>query len=664
MYEGQNEFHSLNDDCFTIPQLDGMDSPLSGLDSPVSCFSPHPPPILTNPGSSNHPPLIRTKQVSHTLDRNKQVRKLLHDTSNKDCEIEINNKNENVTVTCNAGFYIKVAVPAIHSLATGSVKSYQGVSIHCQDIVGNFDATMAHQNTVVFFRLLSHEKSSLGSVRIHLHHTVRKVQLQGGATMPDKTTAPVWFLNQVLNEQFTNISRDKHVDISSFNQAIRGILTGHLNNKQTSNICAGCNNQFNRRSSPEYCSECRLSFHKYKCFPTNSHACYRRRTAHTGSTSLEQTNQATVQTPGSAGLSELPQPVQQLCRTVQPLSIQSNEAAGPPINSDNSKDPCDYDQSNGLLSVMSPPSNIITPTHVPTGCHGVPVLPILQPRPPSQGTDGPALSDRENTYHTQASTSQDQSFQLAVRDDSSNLNPNASPFESQVNFGNTVNQAAGPAQHKGRGKGKRNAASTDLEKTELEFVKLEVSTLKARLQKQENELKDLRFKNSLLLARNKSLEELKEQEIYEKYFPPQPQSNQSTNSSSTAQTCGQNNTHHCCIQPPLPCRPPGCTYHHICPGNHTGHDSIDNIGMVNKKLEDLSRALQKHQQYLDALLKTSVTTNTVISDATSLPPSPPIPEATTTVPATPTASTVQADNSTISLDGFMFGEDENEMDLN
>ena len=62
VYWDKDDIFSTNDEPFTIPQLDGMDSPLSGLESPVSRVTPFTPPIVSNPGGSNHPPLTR----SHT----------------------------------------------------------------------------------------------------------------------------------------------------------------------------------------------------------------------------------------------------------------------------------------------------------------------------------------------------------------------------------------------------------------------------------------------------------------------------------------------------------------------------------------------------------------------------------------------------------------------
>ena len=104
-----------------------MDSPLSSMGSPVPAIPPHipniaipplvsPPIPLTNEGSRANSTFPKIRQASYILDRSKQVRKLVKDATGTDFEIEINNKGENVTIVCNAGFYTKVAVTAMHSL--------------------------------------------------------------------------------------------------------------------------------------------------------------------------------------------------------------------------------------------------------------------------------------------------------------------------------------------------------------------------------------------------------------------------------------------------------------------------------------------------------------------------------------------------------------------
>ena len=258
--ETDASFNLSNDNTFshppwplTIQQLDGPMSPPPATHSPA--------PVVPNPISAVQPPVARVRFVNHTLDRNKQLKKLLKDTAVKDFSIEVSKTKQNVNICCNTGFYTKVAVPALHSLTAGQVKVFQGVSVQCQDIVGNFDATQAQQTTIIYFRL-SQDKLSLGGVRIHLHHTKRLIQLQGGAILPDQRTAPVWFVDHVLRSHFSQLSSEKSIDISEFNMAVSNMVTSHLTSDRKPDICGGCKVQFNGRSSPELCSECDLFYHK------------------------------------------------------------------------------------------------------------------------------------------------------------------------------------------------------------------------------------------------------------------------------------------------------------------------------------------------------------------------------------------------------------------
>ena len=628
------------------------------MGSPVPAIPPHmpniaiphlvsPPILLTNEASRANPTFHKIRQAGYTLDRSKQVKKLVKDATGTDFEIEINNKGENVTIVCNAGFYTKVAVTAMHSLTKESEKLYQGVTVQCQDIVGNFDATLAHQNTVIFFRLLSQDKVSLGSVRIHLHHTARKVQLQGGATMSGKTTAPVWFLDHVLQNKFSQLSQEKSQEITTLNQTIRSTLSSHPTNSQATNVCAGCNVRFDGRSSPEYCIECCQSYHKYKCFPSSLHPCHVRRRAQGSSSLPGQLSQPPLQSMART-CTTLPQPAQPLSTPNTTTQLPSNRAV-----------------SDADLSTQT-----TNPSSVPTDHHTVPILPQIQPRaiPPALApAPAPAPNDHAVSHPVRHYNGPPQSLGSSAShvhtDHTAHsrsvvpvLNPNASPFVSHGNTQDATSHVTGHAQQKTRAKAKKNEPSTDKASTQIEFLKLEISTLQTRLQKQDDDLKDLKFRNDILMARNKSLEELKQQEIHERYFPSQGPHVQHTSSSCTG------HGHTCCAQPVCHSRQFACpsTHHNPCSGQTT------EIELINNKLEGLSRTVQKHQQVLDSLLHPEITWPSAGSvPSPEAPPSqtPPVtrlsppPPPSQPAPTSPMVHSGQADHSTISLDGFMFGED-------
>ena len=129
---------------------------------------------------------------------------------------------------------------------------------------------------MIYFRLIQ-DRLSLGGVRIHLHNTNSRRQVQGRALLPDEKTAPIWFVENVLKKHFIKLSEEKSIDISNCNQAVRKMVTSQLTKDQTPHTCGDCNEIFNGRSSPQFCSQCSLFLHKFKCVSTLKHACYVRK---------------------------------------------------------------------------------------------------------------------------------------------------------------------------------------------------------------------------------------------------------------------------------------------------------------------------------------------------------------------------------------------------
>ena len=103
------------------------------------------------------------------------------------------------------------------------------------------------------------------------------------------------------------------------------------------------------------------------------------------------------------------------------------------------------------------------------------------------------------------------SSQLLLRtsgEDMSGLNPSAPPFVS--------NNVANVKQTKNNGRGSKNKAAPDLA---LEYAQYTANVSKAKIREQEITIKDLRFKNEILVARVVELEKKQKEDIYNKYFP-------------------------------------------------------------------------------------------------------------------------------------------------
>ena len=286
------------------------------------------------------------------------------------------------------------------------------------------------------------------------------------------------------------------------------------------------------------------------------------------------------------------------------------------------------------------------PSH-PTDHQTVPVLPVLLLRGASVAHDDPAVV--EASALVQPDDQPQTISQVSDTQFRGSLDPNALTF---VSTASSQEQIAGHPRRKSTARGKKNAIPVDPAGVELEFVKIEISTLQAKLQKQETELKDLKFRNSILMARNKTLEEVKKQSIHDQYFPPQP---------STANSHPQSENHcrvqACCSHPIIQYQ---CTTKH-CPSPDQSTPESNSIVYINTKLAELSKTVLGLKEILDKLMQVN-TSSQHTTKADSVPPctqnvpSHPIPANSTYSPA--------LESSTISLDEFMFNEDDSEKDLN
>ena len=641
-----------------IPQLDGNDS-LLDKSPPKSCPTPTVPAPLASvnhqvvsPGIASHLPTqttsspthpsVRTRKADYALDRNKQIRNLKKDAVISDFEIIVSKNQQNVNVDCNVGFYATVAVPALHNLTTGQVRVYDGIAVQCKDIVGNFDTTQAQQTTILFFHL-SLNKASVGTVRIHLHHTTRKVQVQGGAILPDKRYAPVWFVDTVLAPLFIKASNEKAEDITKFNQAVANMPSSKADNA-TPHTCGGCNAQFNRRSSPELCRQCHRYFHK-KCFP--SHACLDRlRNKRSGQDLI--TSVPNNDYPARNNPALIPPPTRPSGITCLPVTVTTVSQVG------GARDDHQLVTTTGLTSSQSSHSvqdisplptftALISPSLMnddPAVVAGPSATPDVVISLPHEDEDHPACAA------STPSTCQVQTWSRADHHPSAGthtslLNPEAIPY---VNNDRPTYQA----KVKPKNKPKNNLA-TKAHDVDAELANAEISTLQAKLQLQETEIKDLKFRNTILMERNKSLEEAKKKEIYNRYFPSRPEPEHAPHQPAGSEKQCHHGVQSCFALPAMyhPCMPPPCM--HSCQSqSHASVDTTtrDSILAANDKLVALCQAVTNVQSLLDKIASvpsanTSEQQGTVPSEPTCVP--------------TSCAQTPPCD-SLVSIDEFMFEE--------
>ena len=112
----------------------------------------------------------------------------------------------------------------------------------------------------------------IGVVRVHLRHTTRLVQVQGSAKMPDKTTAAVWFTEQVLSDKFRQLAKARSFKITEFNEKILEMSRSHHQAVNSGKFCSQCNSLFVGQSKPAQCSRCQHLVHR-KCIKDHSTSC-------------------------------------------------------------------------------------------------------------------------------------------------------------------------------------------------------------------------------------------------------------------------------------------------------------------------------------------------------------------------------------------------------
>jgi hypothetical protein len=209
------------------------------------------------------------------LNQKKQLGKLRQDSLLNDFTITVSPTEQLVSILCSTGFYTLVAVPVFSRSSVGSTHHVAGITMHCYDVTGGIDDVGANVNAVIFYRFTnSSDKTSAGGVTVHLHHTARRVQVQGSTMVTSQCRSSVWFVEKYLLGRFTEESQKKSFDISRFNAAVNSLVSKHVDKINAMEKCEACNGHFNGRSIREQCRRCSKTFHK-KCIQHTGHTCMR-----------------------------------------------------------------------------------------------------------------------------------------------------------------------------------------------------------------------------------------------------------------------------------------------------------------------------------------------------------------------------------------------------
>ena len=263
--EHEAEPDSSSPELTRIPQVDGILDELDVITSPNSVI---PASSMNNPGASSVPTTsFSVLHVPYQLNQHKQITKLARDSTIDNIEITVNDNNRNVNIVCSTGFYEAVAKPALSSMSTSYSHSVLGVSILCTVFRKTQDQNMSQPGLFMRFELSGPDvEPNPAPLSVHLHNTQRKVQLQGGGLMPDKSRAPVWFLENILKNIFTDQAKRKKINIDQINRKILSEIA-KLRLPPTQSTCSHCKKKFNAVSKPTTCHKCSLLKHSTKCSP-------------------------------------------------------------------------------------------------------------------------------------------------------------------------------------------------------------------------------------------------------------------------------------------------------------------------------------------------------------------------------------------------------------
>ena len=464
----QHEYDNLDS---PIPQFDGPSDELSRLPDPLSHTS--------------------TRIASYTLNQQKQTDKIIKDAALNDYDVTVNNNDMNVTIKCSPGFYLQVAKPSLLGLTDNTYLSKDRLRIILNKSTKTKDLN-GHESTHLLNFSLTSDQDSECCVTVHLHHSTRTIQIQGSSSMPDSSKAAVWFHTNVVVGKFRDLARVKQYAVKNTNDAINQ-MSRHPSSSSSnttlsgSNACQACNSIFRYNAAPCRCDKCGKVFHK-KCFKDHKKEC---RGAATPPSSRASLTVATSNPTASI-----------LTPTTTVSSFVSSSSFSPPRQPPNQSQTVVTSRSS-IIYVSPNTSQSASQMSLPvvTTCLAV----------SSSNTTSSLVSNISNTtlttnnslvYPIMISNTSPTNIQPAIRI------PSSLPSQLPSSNPRKVN----------RKQKQTKEVPTDHD-TAIEFLKNELKTAQTRIVQLDFEIKDKDQKISILLARNKILEEKKNEDLMNKYFP-------------------------------------------------------------------------------------------------------------------------------------------------
>ena len=540
---------------------------LDGIDDTAPHVSPSPHHLAgagLGPGAHIPPQTGTVKTASFNLNKKKQVTKLVSDASIQDYEINVSPTEQNINVECSTGFYSLVVLPAFSAIFVGFSTTAANTDIQCYDITNKVDNSKSHVNTVIFFKLNTHSTSRSNNVTITLHHTVRKVQVQGSSNINGNIRANVWFLQNVLLGMFSSLSATKAMDISKFNMMVQKVVTNHMNKRKNETKCNECDISFTNRSQYELCQSCNGYYHR-KC--VSSHLCRAAAVVHSSSnTTLTRTRASSGQPNILANRVPATSSTPTATNNSQPISTVSMFG--------NTDQPIQLDPS--LHHTQAP-------HHAPT----YPADSASYTSPPQPGSSNQVAPQQADLDVQPGSRQQDDQGLPHYQPHSLNqVHPLDTPdtaWHVVVVPVSASGTTALPSRPTSKNKSKNNSKHVPPSNNasfEIECHLKQIAVAQAKIQELEAENVRLNKTNHILGERIKMFENKQEKDMFETYFPSRP-APPSTGSPSHPVPTSKCQTHHCCAPPPC------CVHHHCLHRSQDTRVMTDVVEQVNTLLSTM-----------------------------------------------------------------------------
>ena len=254
--DDQNDDDTLSDDPVQLsldplPQVDGQ------YDDDRA---------LSTSSAQQNPTSNATLFTNYSLNQHKQVQGLLRHSKLPDFDIIFNDSDRNATIQCSLGFYEAVVKPVFSTISTGFRDNILGINIECTEARVSRD-----QNDSIpgfFLRFILHGSGGQPDnvpLTVHLHHTQSKAQLQGGAKMPDGSSAVSWFIERILKDKLIREAKHKKFSIESINNTVKSLIAARDQIPTETTFCSHCKKKFGNSSRPIKCYRCSKYKHKTKC---------------------------------------------------------------------------------------------------------------------------------------------------------------------------------------------------------------------------------------------------------------------------------------------------------------------------------------------------------------------------------------------------------------